>query len=150
MRKTSSRAVVLAIVSVLAIAGAAFAYWTVSGSGSGSGNTGTVVGIIVKQTSTVTAMAPGVAAQTLSGTFDNSNAGPVYVGSVSATVTGTDQVGCNADDYVIAGSAPVNAEVASGTSVGAWTGLTIAFNNKPGVNQNPCKGATVTIAYTSN
>jgi hypothetical protein len=150
MRNTSTRAVVLAIVSVLAIAGAAFAYWSVSGSGSGDGDTGTVTGITVNQTSTVSAMAPGVAPQTLSGTFDNSNDGPVYVGSVSATVTGTDQVGCGADDYVIAGSAPVNAEVASGTDVGSWTGLTIAFNNKPTVDQNACKGATVTIAYTSN
>lgn len=150
MRKTSSRAVVLAIVSVLAIAGAAFAYWTVSGSGGGSGTTGTVTGITVNQTSTVSLMAPGVAPQTLSGTFNNTNAGPVYVGSVSATVTGTDQVGCFADDYVIAGAAPVNAEVASGAGVGSWTGLTIAFNNKPAVDQNPCKGANVTIAYTSN
>lgn len=150
MRNTSTRAFVLALVSVLAIAGAAFAYWTVSGAGSGDGATGTVTGITVNQTSTVTAMAPGVAPQTLSGDFDNSNDGPVYVGSVSATVTGTDQAGCDADDYTIAGSAPVNAEVPSGTSVGTWSGLTIEFNNKPAVDQNACKGATVTIAYTSN
>lgn len=150
MRKTYSRAIVLAIVSVLAIAGAAVAYWTVSGSGSGDADTGTVIGITVNQTSTVANLAPGVAPQALSGNFDNSNDGPVYVGSVTASVTGTDQVGCDTDNYVIAGSAPVNAEVASGTGVGSWSGLTIAFNNKPAVNQNVCKGAVVTIAYTSN
>jgi hypothetical protein len=150
MRKTYSRAVVLAIVSVLAIAGAAVAYWTVSGSGSGDADTGTVVGITVNQTSTVANLAPGVAPQALAGDFDNSNAGPVYVGSVTASVTGTDQAGCDPDNYVIAGSAPVNAEVASGTGVGSWSGLTIAFNNKPTINQNACKGAVVTIEYTSN
>jgi len=44
----------------------------------------------------------------------------------------------------------VNAEVASGTGVGAWTGATIKFNDKAGTNQDACKGATVNLAYTVN
>jgi len=142
--------VAIAIIGVLVAAGAAFAYWTTTGSGSGSSDTGTVVPVTVNQTSTITGLAPGLPAQTLSGTFDNPNAGPVYVGSVSVSVTGTDQAGCTASDYTIAGTAPVNAEIASGDDVGAWSGLTIQFNNKPAVNQDACKTATVTLAYTSN
>lgn len=151
MRKTSTRGIVLAIVSVLAMAGAAFAYWTVSGSGNSQATTGTAVQISVNQTGgAITGLAPGLPAQTLSGNFDNANAGPVYVGSVAATVVGTNITGCNATNYTIGGSAPVGVEVASGSGVGSWSGLTIAFNNKPGTNQNICQGAIVNIAYTSN
>ena len=42
----------------------------------------------------------------------------------------------------------VSAEVPAGTVQGAWTGATIKFNNKSAVNQDACKGATVTLAYT--
>ena len=55
---------------------AAFAYWTNSGAGTGDADTGTNAAIVVNQTSTVTGMAPGVAAQALSGNFDNANDGP--------------------------------------------------------------------------
>jgi hypothetical protein len=54
---------------------------------------------------------------------------------------------CDASDYTIGGSAVINAEVPTG-ALGAWTGLTIAFNNK-GTNQDQCKGATVAIAYAT-
>ena len=42
----------------------------------------------------------------------------------------------------------VNAEVPAGDGEGSWTGATIKFNNKAGVNQNACKGATVNLTYT--
>ena len=151
MRKMSRKAVVLLTAALLAVAGAAFAYWTVTGSGTGSANTGATTPITVNQTSTVTGLVPGTAAQALSGTFDNPNSGPVYVTSVTATVTGTDKTGCTASDYTITGSpATVATQVAAGSSVGSWSGISIAFNNKPSTNQDACKGATVTISYTSN
>jgi hypothetical protein len=133
--------------------GAAYAYWTNTGSGTGSGATGTNVPITINQTSTVTAMGPGVAAQALSGTFTNPNAGPVYVASITVsigtiTVGGSPAVGCSATDYVITGSPiTVNASVTTGT---AWSGATIAFVNKPAVNQDGCKNATVNLVYSSN
>ncbi len=152
MHRFGKRTVVIvsAIVVALAGAGIAFAYWTNAGSGTGTAATGTNVAIVINQTSTVTAMAPGVAAQALSGTFTNPNASPVYVTAVTAVVTGTDKTGCGATDYTIAGTAPVAAQVPAGTGVGSWSGLTIQFNNKAAVNQDACKGAVVTIAYTSS
>ncbi len=143
-------AIIAGVVVLLVGAGAAFAYWTNSGAGTGDADTGTNVAVVVNQTSTVTGMAPGVAAQALSGNFDNANAGPVYVAAVSATVSGTDTPGCGATDYTIAGTATVGAQVPAGTGVGSWSGLTIQFNNKAGVNQDACKNANVTIAYTSS
>lgn len=150
MHKKSLKVALIALASVLVVAGAAFAYWTAAGSGSSTATTGTVTGITVNQTSTVSGLAPGLAPQALSGNFDNPNAGPVYVASVTATVTGTSVPTCDASNYTIAGTATVNAQIASGSAVGSWTGLTIAFNNKPAVNQDVCKGATVNIAYASS
>ena len=138
------------VALVLAGGGVAFAYWTNSGSGSGTAGTGTNSPITVNQTSTVAGMGPGEAPQPLAGNFDNANDGPVFVAAVTATVTGTDQSGCGPTDYTIAGTAPVAAQVPVGTGVGAWSGLTIGFNNKAGVNQDACKGAVVAIAYASS
>lgn len=150
MRSLSLKAVLLALLGSALVAGAAFAYWTTTGSGSGSATTGTTTPVTVNQTSTVSNLAPGSGTQALSGNFDNPNSGPVYVASVSATVVRTDKTGCTAADYTIAGTATVNAEVPAGTAQGAWSGLTIAFNDKPATNQDACKGATVTLAFTSN
>ena len=141
---------IAAAVLLIVGGGAAFAYWTNSGSGTGQATTGSNQTIVVHQTSTVTGLAPGLPAQTLSGNFDNPNTSPVYVTSVTASITGTDKTGCDASDYTIAGSAPVAAEVPAGSAVGSWTGLTIAFNNKPAINQDACKDAVVAIAYTTN
>ena len=143
-------------VGVLAAAGGAFSYWTGTGSGSGSATTKTgVSAVTVNQTVAVTDLAPGSGTQPLSGTFDNANSGPVYISAVSATVTVTKASGapagtCDATDYTLAGTSTVPGQVPAGTGQGTWSGLTIAFNNKAGVNQDACKGAAVAIAYTAS
>ena len=157
MRKPTkkSAAIMVAAVTVVAAGGAAFAYWTAGGSGTGSGATAaSSSNVTVVQTSTISAMQPGDAAQTLSGKFNNPNTGPAYVGTVTASISGvTKDPGavagvCDASDYTLANAAmTVNAEVPAGNNVGSWTGATIKFNNK-GTNQNQCKGATVALAYT--
>ena len=150
--ESSRRKWVSLLVAVTLIGGgAAFAYSSAGGSGDGGAQTdSTAQSVVVNQTSTITGLAPGLGAQTLSGNFDNPNSGPVHVGSVSVVVTGTDTPGCGPTDYTIGGSAPVNAQVAAGDGVGSWSGLTIQFNNKVAVNQDACKGAVVELAYSSN
>jgi hypothetical protein len=130
--------------------GAAYAFWTAGGTGDGTATTGTNSGITVNQTSSIAGLAPGSGAQTLSGDFDNSNGGAVFVTSVNVTVVSTDTPGCGPTDYTVGGAALVGAQVPSGVGVGSWSGLTIQFNNKPAVNQDACKGAVVALAYTSN
>ena len=110
----------------------------------------------MNQTSTVTAMAPGVAAQPLSGNFDNPNAGPVFIKTVEATVTSTGVAGCTAADYTIAGTSVIGSvsprsrgqRARRRQGVGSWSGLTIAFNNTA-TNQDACKNAVLTIGYTT-
>lgn len=141
---------------VLLGAAAAVAYWTAGGTGEGTAATGTSAAITVNQTSTVSAMGPGVAAQPLSGDFTNENDGPVYVSSVTAAIGEITGGGpsCEATDYTLTNAvSDVNAEVPVGTGVGSWGTTdtpTIAFNNKVDENQDDCKNATVQILYTAN
>jgi hypothetical protein len=148
---------IVAIAAVLvAGGGAAFAYWTAAGSGTGTGSTGTNAALTIVQTSTISNLRPGGAAQTLSGNFTNPNDSPTYVANVIATVgtvtkaTGAPAGTCDATDYTITGGTMlVGTQVPSGTTQGAWTGATVAFNNKA-TSQDGCKGAAVTFNYTSN
>lgn len=154
MHKFTRKTAVIAAATLLVvgIAGAAFAYWTAGGSGTGTAATGTSTPISAVQTSVVGNMRPGDAAQTLSGNFTNSTAGPVYVTSVTASIASVFQggvvaVGCDATDYTLASAVmTVGHEVAAGTGVDAWTGATVKFNNKV-TNQDACKNATVNLAY---
>jgi hypothetical protein len=148
---------VIALTAALVVAGgAAFAWWTAGGSGTGSASTGNVSALTVVQTSTVSGLAPGLPAQTLSGNFNNPNSGPVYVASVTASIAsvtdtnGDPITGCDNTDYALANAAmTVGAEVPSGNAKGSWTGATLAFNNKAS-NQDACKGAVVHLAYTAS
>lgn len=162
MRKLSKKGKVYAVAASVALVaasgGAAFAYWTNTGSGAGTGATGTNTSITVVQTSTIGDLKPGGAAQTLSGNFNNGNSSPVYVASVTASIASVTKAtgvsgSCDASDFTIdplKATMTVGHEVASGTGVDAWSGATIAFNDKSGTNQDACKGATVTLSYTSN
>lgn len=150
----TKRTVLLVVVAALGIGGAAFAYWTAGGSGTGSGSTASgTSALTANQTTVLTAMYPGDSAQTISGTFNNTNTGPVYVSTVTASIASvTKAVGapagtCDATDYTLAtATMTVNASVPAGSAQGAWTGATIRFNNK-GTNQDACKGATVSLSY---
>jgi hypothetical protein len=152
--------------------GLAFAYFTNIGSGSGNAGTGSNNPVVVKQTSTVAAMAPGVAPQLLFGNFDNeANPGPVYIASVTAVVTLVTPVvpspapspaplACTVSDFVIGvgaaagtsqtgtSTAGLGVEIPAGTAQGAWSGLTLQFKNKA-TNQDACKNSTVTVTYTA-
>ena len=157
MKFTKRRGMLLAgIAAALVVAGAAFAFWTGGGSGSGSGSAANGVSApTANQSTTLSAMYPGDSAQTISGNFDNSNSGPVYVSTVTVSISGvTKAVGapagtCDATDFTLANAAmTVGGEVPSGLAKGSFTGATIKFNDKPTTNQDACKGATVSLSYT--
>jgi hypothetical protein len=157
-RNSKKRIAAIAIITLVLVGGggaATYAYWSAGGTGTGTATTGTSVAITAIQTSTVTGLAPGSAAQTLSGNFTNTNSGPVYVTSVTASIASvTKAVGapagtCDATDYALSNATmAVGAQVPSGSAQGSWTGATIAFVNKAAALQDACKGATVNLAYT--
>ena len=149
--------VAMALVAILVFSGVALAYWTVLGAGTGTAQAAAGTSpLTIVQTTVVAPMYPGDAAQTISGNFNNPNAGPVYVTTVTASISSvTKAVGapagtCDATDFTLAAAtATVNAEVPAGNGKGAWTGPTLHFNDKAGVNQDACKGATVNLSYTT-
>lgn len=148
------RGLVLGVVLSLAVGGAALAYWTAGGSGTGSGSAaGAQTPLTANQTTALTAMYPGDSSQTVSGNFDNANAGPIYVGSVAVSIASVTKAAgapagtCDATDFTLSGTTmAVNSEISAGTAKGSFTGATIRFNDKPS-NQDACKGATVNLAY---
>jgi hypothetical protein len=151
-RKRTS--VALGMLLALAVAGGAFAYWTIGGTGLGTASTGNVVPITVNQTTDVTGLFPGDS-QALAGDFDNGNSGPVWVSSVTATVVPfSDQSdpakpACTQADFQITGTANVNGQVPVGSGVGAWSGLSVSMINKPDANQDNCKKVNIDIEYTA-
>lgn len=144
----------MAAGAVVIGAGGAFAFWTQGGTGNGAATAGTSVAITVVQTATITGLYPGGTASALSGTFNNPNAFPVNITSVTAAVqafstTAVDATKppCTQADFTIAGtSGPYT--VPAGTT-GTWSGLNVALRNTA-LNQDNCKGQTITINYTAN
>jgi hypothetical protein len=152
---TKRRGVSLGLILTLALAGVAYAYWTAGGSGTGSASAGDTVDVTANQTTVLTPMYPGDSPQTISGDFDNPNSGPVYITDVTVSIASvTKAVGapagtCDASDFTLTGaSMAVGAEVPAGNGQGAFTGATIQFNNKAATNQDACKNATVSLAYS--
>jgi hypothetical protein len=150
----NKKVITAALAITVLSGGGAYAYWTSGGSGTGLAATASgTSGLTVNQSTTVTPMYPGLAAQALSGTFGNTT-GPVYVTSVTVSIAsvfkaGVPAVGCSAADYTLTGAVmAVGAEIAVGDPVGAWTGATIAFNNT-NANQDACKDAVVNLAYVA-
>ncbi len=158
MRKPSNRvtATLAAVLILVAGAGVAFAYWTAGGSGTGSATTATGSDITANQTSVVAGLAPGGAAQDISGDFTNNTGAAVHVNTVTVSIgtvtkaTDAPAGGCTAADCTLAnGVSTVDADVPTGTG-GSWGTTdtpTIAFNNDPATNQDGCKGATVALAF---
>ena len=113
--------------------------------------------LIVNQTADLAAVSPGVPAQTLSGTFDNLNSQPVHVSSIRVSIAkvtkaaGAAAGSCDASDFTLTHrTIAAAADVPSGRATGSWSGGRVAFNNKPGVDQNACQGATVKLRYTTS
>jgi hypothetical protein len=139
-------------------ADSAAAYWQSGGTSSAVTQVAaTHSPLRVNQTAALAVVGPGSPAQTLSGNFDNRNGQPVHVSTVRVSISsvskapGAEAGTCDASDFTLAHRAmTVGADVPSGSGTGAWTGATMQFNNKPGVDQNPCMGATVKLGYTTS
>lgn len=90
----------------------------------------------------------------MSGNFDNSNSGNVFITAVTASVTAFSvqsdpaKPPCTQADFAITGTASVAAQIAPGNGVGTWSGLSLGMVNAA-TNQDNCKNLTVPIAYVA-
>lgn len=148
------RSVAAGLLLTLALAVGAYAYWSNTGDGSGSATTANPADdqLTVNQVGSVTDLRPGAAAQDVDVTVTNGSTSDVLVQSIGVSLADTIWVGdCEADDYTISGSpATVSQSVAAGTTSGTIdTGITIAFNNEVGEDQNDCKGQALVLTFTA-
>jgi hypothetical protein len=136
----------------------ALAYWQSGGTGTGSSSVAAAHSPLrINQSSKLAAFGPGQRAQTLSGDFENRNASAVHVATLRVSIASVSKApgaaagSCDSSDFTLAHrSIAVGADVPSGRRSGGWSGVTIAFRNKPGVDQNACMGATVKLGYAAS
>lgn len=114
-----------------------------------------VARVVVEQTSINDRLAPGVVPSRLAGQITNPSAQTVHVTAVTVSILNVTKSptapagACSSSDYVIIGDwMPVDAVLAPGQSVG-FDGALIGFVDKS-VNQDACKGATVSLRYDSS
>ncbi len=132
----------------------AAAYWQSGGTSAGAAHVAHP--LTVNQTADLGPVNPGAPAQTLSGTFDNLNGRSVHVSTMRVSIAkvikarGAAAGACDATDFTLTHrTIDVAADVPGGRGTGTWSGGTVAFNNKPGIDQNACQGATVKLRYTT-
>lgn len=154
-RKKRVAGIIVAGLVTLAGAGAAFAYWSTGGSGTGNATTSAPTSVTVVQTTSASGMYPGDTVA-LAGNFNNPNPGKVYITSVTASIgTFSAQANsalpaCTEGDFVITGTSNTPGEIASGSGMGAWSGLSITLTDA-GTNQDNCENlSTVPITYTAS
>lgn len=151
MKITRKKSLVVGIVAASLLGGSALAYWTTTGSGSGNATVGNSNGTI-----SLTAIVAGpaiVPGEARGVTFTASNGGSsnLYVGDITlASVTvDSSHSACAVADFTMA-NVTSNTNVLAGASSVPITGLgSLVFANTV-ANQDPCKGATVTLHVTSN
>ena len=164
---TRRRVAVGAVAAALVIgAGTALAYWTTSGVGSGSALAGTDHGVTVAGNPAAGIYPGGNVAVT--STITNSSATqPQYVASLTVTISVSNaydavlnSTGCRASDFTYAANAdpvldtpsnphtsPVAVDIAAGGHLDVAGKV---FMADTGINQDGCKGVTVTLTYAAN
>lgn len=133
-------------IAVVASVGA-YAYWTTTGSGTGSAANAASNGSIVLHASFAPGLTPG-ATKPVSFTADNTNSSSLRVGTVSSVVS-TSDADCLPADFTVPDAIENQTIPANTSGVALATGSTITFADTA-VNQDACKGATVTLTLSSN
>ena len=146
MTKLRKRALIGALVSALVLIGAigAYAYWTTGGSGSGTATAGTTSNNLTITSPSVTGITPG-SSTPVTVTVTNPNSYSVHVGTVSTVITTSDP-GCLPADFSFPAKV-LNTTVAALGTASFSQGLVFSDT---AANQDLCKGATVTLTYSSN
>jgi hypothetical protein len=132
---------------VLALAGAGFAYWSLTGSGSGSAEIADGAAQLEIDVTVDGELHPG-AASTVTYSVTNPAGFDVPVGTISlaADSLGADASGCDADWFELTDAVLDRTVTAGGTTTAT---ATLRFLD-PGVNQDACKGATLSFDVVSD
>lgn len=148
MRRKNLKIAVVTI-AVVATAGIAYGYWTGSGSGSGEGDVGDS-GTVTLTATFADGIAPGTD-RSVSFTAENASDSPIMVDTVSLDGIAVDagHAACDTADFSMADVTETH-EVPAGATVEALpVDASLVYANTA-VNQDACKGATLTLTLSSN
>lgn len=139
----------LSSVAALAIAVVAIAYWTGSGSGAGSGDVGTSGSVTLTGT-VAEGSAPGTSVP-VGFTAANPSGSPIQVTKVHLVSIAVDgaHATCETDDFTMADVTQDHLVPAEATAEALPNDGSLAYANT-GVNQDACKGATLTLTLSSS
>jgi hypothetical protein len=161
LSKKKIRAALGIVVTVLALAVGAIAYWTASGGGEGSVTTSSGGAGFTVTNGTVGGLFPG-GETAVSTVVTNSDANqPEYLTSLRTTISvnasgaGEAHEGCLASwfTYESGGAAANPYTQAIGEDIAKAATKTVAGHvhmSNPNTNQNACKGATLTLTYVAS
>jgi hypothetical protein len=141
----SKRVLVVGVLAVLVfgVVGA-YAFWTTGGSGAGSATAGTSTNNLTIASASVTGITPG-SSTPVTVAVTNPNSFSVHVDTVSTVITTSDP-GCLPADFTFPAKVMNTTIVALGTASFAQN---LVFADTA-VSQDLCKGATISLAYSSN
>ncbi len=144
-------------VALVAIGGgAAFAYWTAAGTGSATAKAGTSKSFTIETTGvTGDALSPNGPMQTFTFKVTNpADAGVQKVTAVDVKVADSAgnawslPAGCSKDDFVVGVPSFTATELAP--SAYATGTVTVQMIDRPGVNQDGCKNASVPLYFSAS
>jgi hypothetical protein len=150
LTKNKRALTVLGVIAVLAVAGAAVAFWTTSGSGSGSGSVAESNGTLVLHGSIAPGLTPG-GEESVSYSADNSNSSSLQVGTVHAVVSidkAHAEAGCEASDFSVADVVENQTIAANSTETSLSNSGTIKMVDSS-ESQDGCKGASISLELSS-
>jgi hypothetical protein len=142
------RRIILGAIALTGIAALAYAYWTGTGSGTGTGTAGTSSTVTLTGT-VASGIAPGTN-KAVSFTAANAGSSPVQVTTVHLVSVAADagHSGCTTADFTMADVTENHQVPAGASSEPLPNNGSLAYANT-GVNQDACKGATLTLTLSS-
>jgi hypothetical protein len=135
--------------AALALTGtAAFAYWTTTGGGSGTANAASTNGSLVLTASGYEGISPG---NSTIATITAANAGTtdLRVNTVHAVVSTSSPATCLAEWFTIADLDASGVNVPKNATAQLLGTQTLNFVQSATVNQDACKGATITLTLST-
>lgn len=157
-RLTNKRALTaLGVMAVLAVAGAAFAYFTSEGTGTGQASVGSASNWEVTVEPATGTMFPGAGKSTIAYTVTNVGKGHQNLVTTTTAVAedaegnitekGASVAGCKASWFETANTPPAEKDLAEGQSVNGEVVVTMKDTGEP---QNACQGAHPDITIKAN
>jgi hypothetical protein len=156
---TKGRLVALGVVAVLAVTGAAYAYFTSTGSGTGNATVGASTAFTVAVAApTGGLLYPGSGTDTLSYTVHNPSAGAQNLSGTTAVVassggnitqSGTPVTGCLSSWFTATNTAPTLPQDLAGGATSTAGSVAVTMSDS-GTNQNPCVSATPDITVSAS